>query len=167
MTLLCRWTLESYLIRRGVGRKLVSLPHRIWIHMLTNQLSGLTFLCEWELGQEQKRDPPRPHSCEGKAWSATSASQCSPRPPSCSAALEEALSLSTTSSPGPHQETLLLIGFVGVPQVLEKIEFCEQNAVKENVLGKNVECCYTSKIQNLVILVKSEIVTEVKHALSC
>lgn len=75
-----------------------------------------------------------------------------PPPPSCSAALEEALSLSTTSSPGPHQETLLLIGFVGVFQVLEKIEFCEQNAVKENVLGKNAECCYSSKILTIIWL---------------
>lgn len=58
--------------------------------------------------------------------------------PSCSAALEDALSFGTTS-PVPHQEALLLVGFVGMLQVSEKTEFCEQNAVKENVLGENAE----------------------------
>lgn len=71
---------------------------------------------------------------------------------SCSAALEEALSFSSTSSPVPNQETLFLIGFVRILQVLEKIEFCEQNAVKENVLGKNAECCYSSKILTIIWL---------------
>lgn len=72
--------------------------------------------------------------------------------PSCFAALEGALSFRTTSSPVPHQEALLLIGFVGMLQVLEKIEFCEQNAVKENVLGENAECCYSSKILRIIWL---------------